>query len=736
MWSEPVGEGAKRVTSGLSDIENLGEEEAAPTGAAPLIAWRAAVHRVTGAIALQADRWFLWSPVAFGAGCAVYLAADREPGWTTGVMLAAVLVAAALVARRRVRHRSVVILLSLCAFAACGFVAGKVRSALVAGPVAPDLGAVGVAGWVVDVTTPGTTGPRVVIAPTWIERLSANETPRRIRLTLRGQPPTPGTAVRLTALVGPPPQPASPGAYDFARNAWFDGVGGVGVALTEPRWTMFDPPDWPTRLAMSINKARWTLAKRIASKMSEGSAGLGAAMVTGHETWVSTETQDTLRDAGLAHIVSISGLHMAIVGGFAFFLARILIAAIPWLALRVPGKKAAAGFGIIAVLIYLVISGAPPPAERAAITAIVAFGAILADRRAISLHALALAALAVLIWQPEAVGEAGFQMSFAATAALVALAERWPKRAREINTPWPIRLVQNAVLWLGISLAVSFVAGLATGPFAIQHFNRVALYGLPANLITEPLSGLIIMPALALGAVLETIGIGGPFLAIAGFGIDAMNAAAAWFAQQPHAVLTVSSAPAIALPVAFFGILWLCLIRGWLRWIGLPAALAISLWPRPEAPVLWIASDGAAAAVRRDDTAVLMRPDTKLFAAQLWARRYGLELPADGEAAQAGVFSCTGQGCRAIYADYPRLSAWWTIRQPKPEALDALCASSDILVMKAKVNLPAACGKATILTPSDFKVGGAADIYANGRIVWAQPLRGKRPWTALTGTVE
>lgn len=724
------------MTTGLSDIENLGNEADAPGGAAPLIAWRAALHRVTSAVAAQADRWFLWSPVAFGGGCAIYLAARREPGWLSGLIVALVLVAAALAARRWARHRAVVIVLSLCAFTACGFVVAKVRSSLVGGPVAPDLGAVGVAGWVVDVATPGTTGPRVIIAPTWIEGLAARELPRRIRLTLRGEPPSPGTAVRLTALVSPPPQPASPGAYDFARNAWFDGVGGVGLALTEPRWTMFDAPDASLRIAMSINRMRWTLARRIASRMSEDSGGLGAAMVTGHETWVSKETEDTLRDAGLAHIVSISGLHMAIVGGFAFFLARVLIAATPWLALRVPGKKVAAGFGILAIVAYLVISGAPPPAERAAVTACVAFGAILVDRRAISLHALALAALAVLIWQPEAVGEAGFQMSFAATAALVALAEAWPRHAREINTPWPIRVVQNAFLWLRISIAISFVAGLATGPFAIQHFNRVALYGLPANLITEPLSGLVIMPFLALGAVFETVGLGGPFLAIAGFGIEVMNAAAAWFARAPHAILVVSSAPAIALPVAFLGILWVCLMRGWLRWLGLPAALAISLWPRPEAPVLWIASDGAAAAVRRGDQAILMRPDAKLFAAELWARRYGLALPQEGEPGQAGVFECTGQGCRAAYAGFPRLSAWWTIRQPKPQALAALCASSDILVMKARVNLPAGCAKTTVLRPEAFRIGGSAEVYADGRIVWAQPLRGQRPWTALTGSVE
>lgn len=723
------------MTTGLSDIGNQGEE-AAPRGAAPLIAWPALLHRVRTAIALQADRWFLWSPVAFGAGCAVYLGADREPGWALGLCLAIALVVAAGASRRIARHRGLVILLTLCAFAACGFVTGKVRTAIVAGPIAPSLGVVTVTGWIVDVASPGVSGARVIIAPTAISGLSPDEIPRRIRLTLRGAPSPPGSAIRLRALVNPPPPPASPGAYDFARNAWFDGIGGVGVGLTEQSFIRLDPPDWRLRMRMAINTARWRLAERIATKMSDGAAGLGAAMVTGHEAWVTTETEDTLRDAGLAHIVSISGLHMAIVGGFAFFLARTVVAATPWLALRVSGKKVAAAFGIMAVVIYLVVSGAPPAAERAAITACVAFGAILADRRAISLHALALAALAVLIWQPEAVGEAGFQMSFAATAALVAMAEQWPKRAHEINTPWPIRLVQNAFLWLRISLAVSLVAGLATGPFAIQHFNRVSFYGLPANLLTEPLSAFVIMPFLALGAVFETVGTGGVFLAVASLGIDLMNTAAAWFAGLPHAAFLVSSAPAVALPVAFVGILWLCLIRGWLRLIGLPAALAISLCPRPEPPLLWIAPDGAAAAIRSGDHAVLMRPGTKLFAAELWARRHGLALPEDGVAAQAGVFACTSQGCRATYAGYPRLSAWWTVRKPKPEVLEALCANSDILVMKATLELPPACARTKILRPAHFMAGGSAEIYKDGRIVWAQPLRGDRPWTKAIGSGE
>jgi competence protein ComEC len=529
---------------------------------------------------------------------------------------------------------------------------------------------------------------------------------------------------------------AAPGAYDFARNAWFDGIGGVGVALTDLRPTELAPPPLRLRWKMVVNAMRWRLAERIVSQMSPSSRGLGAAMITGHEAWIDQATEDRLRDAGLAHIISISGLHMAIVGGFVFFLVRTGIAAWPALALRVPGKKVAAVAGLLAIGGYLIVSGAPAPAQRAAITAAIAFGAILVDRRAISLHALALAAFIVLLLQPEAVAEPGFQMSFAATAALVALAEAWPARVSEINTPWPIRIVQRSIFWVWVSLCASLVAGLATGPFSIQHFNRVAVFGLPVNLITEPLSAFIVMPALALGGFLEPIGLGGPFLKAAGWGLDGMNAVAGLAANSPRAVWLVASAPAAALPVAFLGILWICLWRGRVRWLGLPLAFAVTLWPRPEPPSAWIAPDGATAAIRVADRAVLLRPTEKLFGAQLWANRRGLKIAQEGEAVRDSHFDCGRTACRSVADDAPRLSMWWTLRKPKVADLDLLCESADILVLKAPVAVPPNCTQILVLTPADFARGGSVEVYpskAGWRLQWAQPLRGQRPWTTAGG---
>ncbi|MBI5941278.1 MAG: ComEC/Rec2 family competence protein, partial [Caulobacterales bacterium] len=426
--------------------------------------------RLSAEFAAQASRWTLWSPVVFGLGAAGYMTLKIEPPFWQALVVAGLAVAGTWTLRRRFGTGGAVVAATLLAFAAAGFFAGKLRTDRVAAPIAPAADSPRVIeGWVVDVPSPGAGGARMLLAPVWISGLAPEETPVRVRVTLRepAVSPPPGSAVRVVAMIGPPPSPASPGAYDFARDAWFDRVGGVGFALGEPRATVLDRAPWRLRLTMAVNATRWRLAERIVARMGESSGGLGAAMVTGHEAWIAPEVTADMRASGLAHIISISGLHMAIVGGFAFAAMRLLIAFVPWLAVRVSGKKVAAAAGLIAVGTYLVISGAPPPAERAAITAAVAFAAILADRQAVSLRTLAVAALIILALQPEAAVAPGFQMSFAATTALVALAEAWPRAVKEISAPWWIRWPQAAVLWVLAAVAASFVAGLATGPFAL-----------------------------------------------------------------------------------------------------------------------------------------------------------------------------------------------------------------------------------------------------------------------------
>jgi competence protein ComEC len=734
MWREPVGEGAKRVTTwGEAEGMGRGSDGAAlipPDAANPSPGDRIRAGLRTE-VAAQTLRWRLWAPVAFGGGAAIYFALKTEPPLWPLVLAAGLATAVWLGAKGRGAGRAVTLPLMLVACLALGLAVAKARTERVTAPIAPAMAEpTTVEGWVMDVDSPGDRGHRVVIAPVRVRGLEPEATPIRLRATVRGEPPRPGDAIRLFAIVNPPPPPASPGAYDFGRNAFFLGMGGTAFGLGPTREAALPEPPWPIRLAMRVNSVRFALAERIVARLGERTGGIAAAMVTGHETWIAREDLDAMRDSGLAHILSISGLHMAIVGGFVFFAVRLGVAAWPWLALRVSGKKVAAVAGLIAVWSYLVLSGAPAPAQRAAITASVAFVAMLLDRPAVTMHALAVAAMIVLALQPEAIVTPGFQMSFAATAALVALAEAWPPRASGMGVPWPIAAVQGAGHWLTIAVTASLVAGAATGPFAIQHFNRAAVYGLVANLATSPIADFVMMPALALGAVLEPLGLGGPFLWVAGKGVEAMLAIGHWTAGLPGAVRTVASAPDFVLPIAFVGVLFLCLWKGRLRWLGLPFACAVLLWPRAETPTLWIGDAGTNAAWSEGGQAVVVRPGVREFAADLWSRRRGLELTPRPEA----DWVCRRTSCVPGTATAP-VALWWGRTAPSAERMADLCLSAEVVSVRAVVTaLPPACADRLVLDGTDYARGGAVELWrgADGwRAVWAADVRGDRPWSRI-----
>ena len=702
---------------------------------------------LAGEVTAQADRATLWAPVAFGLGAATYLGLKREPPlWPIAIAaIVAVLIAAAV--QRWVRHRGLALIAALAAVAVCGLFTAKLHSDLSATPIIPaKLGVTSIDGFVVDVANPSDSGPRLLIAPVTIGGLSYDQTPLRVRIvTPEGEGIAPGMAVHLVALLDPPPGPAAPGAYDFARDAWFEGLGGVGLAMKPPQLIDLPQPPLRLRVVMGLNALRWGLAERLARDLHRvmgdndgGAAGLAVTVATSHEDWLDPQSRDDLRGSGLAHMLAIAGLHTAAVSGFVFFALRLGIAAWPWLALRVNGKKVAAIGGLVAVLIYLTLSGAHPPARRAAITAGVAFLAILCGRRAISLHSLSIAALVILVLQPEVVVAPGFEMSFCATAALVALAEIWPRPAKPVGLPWWLAAPQHLRDWTVAMLMVSLVAGAATSPFAIQHFNRVANYGVFANLSADLLASVVLMPALALSTVLEAVGLSdaavhGPLI-VAGWAARSIVWLAHLFATAPGAAVNLSSAPDPALAVSYLGIVFLCLWRGRLRWLGLPLAFAVALWPRPAPPLAWLASDGGDAAVVAQGQAIVLKPGQRAYATGLWAQRRGLTLPNDPVAALTPRFDCDRSGCAPLPGQSPAISAWWTRRKPKPERLAPLCAHADILLLKADVPAPSDCGRAIVLRPADFDRGGAAEVFAarggGYRFVWAQPLRGDRPWTS------
>jgi len=329
------------------------------------------------AVALQTGRVILWLPVAFGVGSALYLSLMFEPAWPWIWGAFAGLLAAFILMQRFNLNTYATNLVLLLLLASAGTAVCKLRAEHVRAPVLSTANGntFTVTAFVVDNVSNTDGAERLLLAPLHIRGMSARDVPLRIRVSLR--PGTvastgvkPGDAISVFAILNPPPSPFIPGGFDFAQGAWFQGIGAVGFVPGTPHITTAKVLNPRLALILALNRLRWdmsqALVKTISPVFGTATGGFAAALVTGNQAWVPGPMVQSMRDSGLAHILSISGVHMAIVGGFVFFGLRLGLASIPWLALRLPIKKIAAALSIVCVLAYLAISGAPAPAVRSA----------------------------------------------------------------------------------------------------------------------------------------------------------------------------------------------------------------------------------------------------------------------------------------------------------------------------------------------------------------------------------
>ncbi|MGH6827606.1 MAG: ComEC/Rec2 family competence protein, partial [Rhizomicrobium sp.] len=416
----------------------------------------------------ERHRWPLWLPVAMGGGVASYFALDREPSGFAAMFCVLVFIAAAAGAFLSA-HVWLRVGLSLIAACTLGFAGAKAREAMVAAPVIARPLAAHLTGrhaaldW-------GAKGVRLVIDEVRSGRLS--RPPRRIRILVRrgGEALPIGQGVELSALLMPPPGPAAPGDRDFARAAFFAGIGAVGFAYGEVRPVpLAHVPSLLTSLSAWLERLRKHMTLRIRGQMPPSQGAIATAIITGERGGIAPEDEAGLRDAGLAHVLAIAGLHMALVGAGLFWLVRAALALFPPIALAYPIKKWAALAALAASAFYLAISGAATPATRAFVMLAMMFLAILLDRPALSMRSLALAAVILLLMRPETITEPGFQMSFAAVSSLIAVAEWERGRDRVTHRSWAWGHVR------GIALT-SLVASFATLPFAMFHFGRATHY--------------------------------------------------------------------------------------------------------------------------------------------------------------------------------------------------------------------------------------------------------------------
>ena len=510
-------------------------------------------------LAAERERWLLWLPVGVGAGTAIYFTLELEPPLWLGLAvmaLALVLVFAGL------RRRPALVLVGLAIGAiGLGFTGAKYRTLSVDAPVlAARTGPAMVSGQVVKVE-PKPGGPRITLADVAVRRLDADETPRRVRIRLRDSQGrvAPGDWISIAAILMPPPAPSAPGAFDFPRHAFFKGLGAVGFAVGRVRHAEAPEGKGQGSFALWLSTLRQGIYRRITQSLGGTVGAVAAALMTGIRGAIPEEVMEAMRASGLAHLLAISGLHIGLVTGVLFFAIRGILAALEPIALRFAIKKWAALGALLGAFAYLLVTGATVPTQRAFLMAAMVLSAIMLDRTAISMRLVAWAALIVLLIAPESLLGASFQMSFAAVIALVAGYEavRVPfGRWRAHGGWWRLPLIYL----LGVGLT-TIIAGSATTPFVIFHFNRFSAFGLAANLLAVPVTALWIMPWATVAYILMPLGLEGVALAPMGWGIEAVIAIAREVAGWPGSVTLVPAMPVSGIALVAAGGLWLCLWR-------------------------------------------------------------------------------------------------------------------------------------------------------------------------------
>jgi competence protein ComEC len=599
-------------------------------------------------LALAAARGHLFplAAVALAVGDGVWFGWPSEPGlavYAAALALALAGLALLLAAPDLARPLG-----GLALALALGFLAAGTRAHLQAAPVLGFRYYGPVEGRVIAIDRSSSDALRLTLDRVVLREVAPERTPQKVRVALHGNRvwhvAAPGQTVILTAHLAPPEGPVEPGGFDFRRMAFFDRLGAVGYTGTPV--LLLEEAGAGEEM---IGRLRQFLSDRIRAAIPGEAGAFAAGAMTGDRSGISQATVEALRDSSLAHILAISGMNMAFLTAFVFGLIRGGIALVPWLALRVNAKKVAAAISFLVALFYLQLSGSNVATERAFLMISVMLGAVMLDRRALTLRSVAIAAVILLVLRPESLLEPGFQMSFAATVALIAGFQVLDRRV--MIGRWPRWAVPAFTL-----VASSLIGGFSTAPYAAAHFNRFADLGLVANLLTVPVMGILIMPMGVLAALLAPFGLAFLPLFFMGLGAEWTLYVAYRIAAFEGSV-TAIPAPGTGVLAAFtLGACWLLLWPGRARLAGLVlAVLALAFWGWQGRPALLISGDGRLVGLMTPEGRSLSRASGGGFAAENWLENDGDLAGQKAAAARAG-FTGPGEARAFTFAGRPAIA--------------------------------------------------------------------------------
>lgn len=715
--------------------------------AALQIAVRRRVARFAAALETRLEAWlererdqlFLWAPVAVGSGVALWFSLAEQRHWT--LLLAGLcgtsLVAAAMAGTGRAA-RAIALAAML---AAMGLALVWLRSIAVAAPVLDHprtvqfdarierlqpLAARGAVRLRLAPVTPGQAGGQAA------GRAAAYPLPPHVRVTLPMDALPKGAGhgaiIRLSARLVPPPGPGVPGAYDYARAAWFDGIGAAGRGYAPVTLVAPAPPqrliDW--------DGLRARLSAHVRAQAPGGAGAIAAALASGDQGAMPEDDAEAMRRAGLTHLLSVSGLHITAAVGAVMLAVLRLLALSPWLALRLPLPLVAAGAGAMAAIGYTLLTGAEVPTVRSCVAALMVLAALTLGRQAVTLRLVAVGALVILILWPEAVIGPSFQLSFAAVGAIVALHEQpWMRRLAPVaGAPLGVRIGREAALLLLTGIVVE----AALAPIALFHFHKAGLYGALANIIAIPLTTFVVMPAEALALLFDLAGLGAPFWWVTSVALDFLLWLAHRIAAAPGAVAALPAMPGGAFALIVGGGLWLALWRTRWRLLGVPLVASGAAWAGlTPAPDLLITGDGRHLALRLTSGDVaLLRDRTGDYVRQMMAENSAVD-DAPLFLSDSAEARCSRDACVVEHLAGGR--RWRVLATRSGYTLDyrpliAACAAADIVVSDRR--LPRACTPRwrRFDKPVLARSGGIAVHLAGRTIATVRDMADDHPWRA------
>lgn len=677
--------------------------------------------KVEAALEREAEALPLWLPVMAGLGITLWYLLPGPTAWIGVLLMAAGLaIGAGLAGGKTWRSANVVMIAAISV--AAGLALMWWRAERVAAPVLDEPVIASFDAEVAAVEAlPARGDLRLMLRP-----IDRPDLPPQIRVTMRFDDPaanrvTAGLPIRLRARLMPPPHAALPGGYDFAARAWFSQIGAVGSVLGQVTL----PPS-----ANGDAGLRQQLAAHVRSQMPGSAGGIAAALASGDRGGIDPADEEAMQRSGLAHLLSISGLHITAAVGFAYIVTIRFLALFPALALRWPLTLIAAGTGAATGFGYMLLSGADVPAVRSFIAALLVLVALAVGREALTLRLVAAGAIIVMLFWPESITGPSFQLSFAAVTSIVALhshprvAGWFASRDELAVTKWARGAA--SLLLTGV------VVELTLMPIALFHFHKAGLYGALANVVAIPLTTFVIMPAEALALAFDLVGAGAPFWWIAEQALRFLLILAHAVAGAPGSVSSISAMPLAAFALAVFGGLWICLWQRRHRWLGLvPLILGLGWALSTPQPDLLITGDGRQVASRlTDGSYALLRGGAREFVRDQLAEAAGSAMPMTSINDIDGA-ECNRDFCRwQIDRGGQRWSVLASISRDRSDwqSLMDACAAADIVI--ADRWLPAGCRPRWLKLDRRqlAETGGISINFADRNVRAARDHTRGKPW--------